>query len=57
MVCGGCGKKPAMSIERAVSPHNGIKLAAGSKIILNPRASSVIKKPLRPVNDVEKYRA
>jgi len=56
MTC--CGKKTAaMPVVRTVGSHDVIKFASSLKIILNPKMSSVAKKPARPVNDVEKYRA
>jgi len=56
MAC--CGKKTvAMPIVRTVGSHDVVKLISNPKIVLNPRTSSVVKKPTRPVNDVEKYRA
>jgi hypothetical protein len=56
MAC--CGKKTvAMPTVRTIGSHDVVKLISNPKIVLNPRTSSVVKKPTRPVNDVEKYRA
>jgi len=56
MAC--CGKKAvAMPVARTVGSHDVVKLTSSPKIMLNPKTSSVVKKPTRPVNDVEKYRA
>jgi len=57
MAC--CGKKTAatMPIARTVGSHDAIKFASNPKIVLNPKMLSVVKKPTRPVNDVEKHRA
>ena len=56
MTC--CGKKTAaIPIVRTVGSYDVIKLASNHKVVLNPKMSSVVKKSIRPVNDVEKYRA